>query len=245
MEWVQEYGGAAAIVSYGVAYFSHLDDGRVYRVEVGGNSSEPVAITPENYSPSPLRYRLLRKAHLLPDGEKLAWLQWNHPDMPWHGAELYIADVSINDDNILTNSNHVHVAGVHSKVSAQYPAWKDNDTLVYISGECGFMNPWNFSLHIGKSCALFPDPVHDFGHPLWVLAFFPYTIIGDQGVFTAMKDGRSRLYIVNSNQPSSPTLLLPNPYVSIAYVRSSSSKDGKKHVTFVGRKSTGSPSSFE
>ncbi|KAF9554636.1 alpha/beta-hydrolase [Agrocybe pediades] len=284
---VQEYGGAAAIVSDGVAYFSNLDDGRVYRVEVGEKSSEPAAITPEGkpfrfaaFEVHPLHSELLvavledhtkdvpseivntlvvinvsqKTIHPLlsgadfyaqptfsPDGQKFAWLQWNHPDMPWHGAELYIADVSISDDKILTTSKHIHVAGVHSKVSAQYPAWKDNDTLVYISDESGFMNPWKFSIRTGKSSALFPNPVqYDFGYPLWVLGFFPYAIIGDQGVFTAMKDGRSQLYIVDINQPSSPTLLLPNPYVSIAYVRSSSS-EGKKYITFAGQKSTSKP----
>ncbi|KZP07037.1 hypothetical protein FIBSPDRAFT_694355, partial [Athelia psychrophila] len=29
-----------------------------------------------------------------PDGSKLAWVQWHHPDMPWEGAELFVADVA-------------------------------------------------------------------------------------------------------------------------------------------------------
>ena len=28
---------------------------------------------------------------LSPDGRRLAWLSWNHPDMPWGGAELWLA----------------------------------------------------------------------------------------------------------------------------------------------------------
>lgn len=46
---VQEYGGAAAIVHDGVAYFSHMVDGRVYRVEVK-EGSEPESITPGGYN---------------------------------------------------------------------------------------------------------------------------------------------------------------------------------------------------
>jgi len=43
---VHEYGGAPAIVSHGVAYFSHLGDGRIYRVSVEENAPEPEVITP-------------------------------------------------------------------------------------------------------------------------------------------------------------------------------------------------------
>jgi len=38
---VQEYGGSAAVIHAGVIYFSHLSDGRVYRIS-GGNQPEPV-----------------------------------------------------------------------------------------------------------------------------------------------------------------------------------------------------------
>lgn len=40
---VHEYGGAAAIAYDGVLYFSHLTDGRVYRVSEG---TQPKAVTP-------------------------------------------------------------------------------------------------------------------------------------------------------------------------------------------------------
>jgi len=44
---VQEYGGAPAIIYNGVAYFSHMVDGRVYRVALQAEDGvEPEAITP-------------------------------------------------------------------------------------------------------------------------------------------------------------------------------------------------------
>jgi len=29
-----------------------------------------------------------------PDGRSLAWLSWDHPDMPWDATELWVADLS-------------------------------------------------------------------------------------------------------------------------------------------------------
>ncbi|KAF9553045.1 hypothetical protein CPC08DRAFT_738028 [Agrocybe pediades] len=104
---VQEYSGAMAIVRDGVAYFSHLDDGSVYRVEVGEKAPTPVDITPKGkpfrfaaFEVHPLHSELLLA--VLEDHPKdvpseivntlvvinLAWLQWNRPDMPWNGAEV-------------------------------------------------------------------------------------------------------------------------------------------------------------
>jgi hypothetical protein len=31
---------------------------------------------------------------LSPDGRSLAWTTWNHPNMPWDGTELWIAEIS-------------------------------------------------------------------------------------------------------------------------------------------------------
>ena len=31
---------------------------------------------------------------LSPDGHRLAWLTWNHPNMPWDGCELWVAPVA-------------------------------------------------------------------------------------------------------------------------------------------------------
>ena len=33
---------------------------------------------------------------LSPDGRRLAWIAWDHPNMPWNGTTLYLADVAEN-----------------------------------------------------------------------------------------------------------------------------------------------------
>ena len=47
---------------------------------------------------------------LSPDASRLAWITWNHPNMPWDGTELWVADV--NPDGTLTNSEQIAGGGV-------------------------------------------------------------------------------------------------------------------------------------
>ena len=36
----------------------------------------------------------LTHARLSPDGTKLAWIAWEHPQMPWDGTELRVAELT-------------------------------------------------------------------------------------------------------------------------------------------------------
>ena len=39
-------------------------------------------------------YDFYSTPRLSPDGSRLAWLSWRHPQMPWDGTELWVAAVS-------------------------------------------------------------------------------------------------------------------------------------------------------
>ncbi|KAF9559346.1 alpha/beta-hydrolase [Agrocybe pediades] len=185
-----------------------------------------------------------------PNGSKLAWIQWSHPQMPWDGTQLYVADISISKDNILTVSKPVHVAGVHGTITAQYPEWKNDDTLIYLSDESGFMNPWKYILSTATSSAVLRKPLpEDFGPPLWQLDLSPYAISGNKGFFTTIADGRSQQYLIDLENPptSPPRRLIPNPYVTATHVRPSGllryAGDGilRPTIVFIGQQITGKP----
>ena len=42
---------------------------------------------------------------LSPDGKQLAWVAWDHPNMPWDDTVLYLADVT--SDGKLSNQHKV------------------------------------------------------------------------------------------------------------------------------------------
>ena len=100
---------------------------------------------------------------------RLAWCQWNLPDMPWDRADILVADL---DD--LANPT---VVASDPQVSALYPAWAPDGALVFLSDLSGF---WNF--HRWQHGAA--RPLHqadaDFCGPLWVLDPVPYSVIDAQ-----------------------------------------------------------------
>ena len=100
-----------------------------------------------------------------PDG-RLAWCQWNQPDMPWDQASVFVAPLA-------DPSRRTAVADA-AGVSALYPSWAPDGALIYLSDAGGF---WNFHRwSAAGDRALWPAP-YDFCGPLWVLTPAPYTVI--------------------------------------------------------------------
>lgn len=66
------------------------------------------------------------------DGSRLAWLAWDHPDMPWDAAELWAADLGT--DGL---ANPARIAG-GPEVSVCSPLWLADGSLVFSEDASGF-----------------------------------------------------------------------------------------------------------
>jgi len=106
-----------------------------------------------------------------PDGTQLAWTTWNHPNMPWDGCELWLADLS--DDGSLENARQV-AGGL--KESIFQPAWSPVNVLHFISDRSGW---WNiYRLEGNKAVALAPLDA-EFGVPQWSFGSSRYDFLPD------------------------------------------------------------------
>ena len=68
-----------------------------------------------------------------PDGRKICWIQWNHPNMPWNYTELWQADWK---DGEL--SGHILLAGREAKASITQPRWSPDGSLFFADDLTGY-----------------------------------------------------------------------------------------------------------
>ena len=132
---------------------------------------------------------------LSPDGRHLAWLQWNHPNMPWDGTELYVAELDVRG----VPRTPVRVAGGPEE-SVFQPSWSPDGLLYFISDRTGW---WNLYRRRGEVT----EPVHpmpaDFGKPQWSLGTSTYAFASaNRLVVTYADKGRWRLGLLAVSPPS-------------------------------------------
>ncbi|KAF8198376.1 alpha/beta-hydrolase [Mycena galopus ATCC 62051] len=174
-----------------------------------------------------------------PDGKRLVWVEWDLPDMPWNGTEIWVADVVVITESpslCLGLKNPKHVAGEHGKISVAYPTWLSNDCVLFTSDVSDFENPWSYDCTTGTAKPVFETPLAEaFAQrdPPKRLGWSPYAIAdkaGTSAVFTAIQHGRSVLYFVDLSIGKAE--LLPSPYVEIQHMRSL--RPDSNQIVFIG-----------
>ena len=128
-----------------------------------------------------------------PDGTRLAFVRWSHPDMPWDGTELCVCDLS-HVDGVLTAGAPRVVAGGRDE-SISEPQWW-GDELVFIGDRTGW---WN--LHRGDVVTGVVEPIAivdaEIGMPHWVFDNSRYARLDDGRVVVSfLRDGFDHLGLV-------------------------------------------------
>jgi len=138
---------------------------------------------------------------LSPDGFRLAWLCWDHPNMPWDGCELWVAQV-LPDGSL---GNRERVAGAPGESIFQ-PEWSQEGVLHFISDRTGW---WNLYRLLDGVQPLCPMPA-EFGVPQWVFNLRTYDFLNaHQLLCTYTQDGMWKLALLDSRTRTLTPLELP------------------------------------
>ncbi|TFV86861.1 S9 family peptidase [Blastococcus sp. CT_GayMR16] len=143
-------------------------------------------------------------ARLSPDGTTLAWLQWNHPDMPWDAAQLVIRA----DDGTETV-----VAGGAGESVVQ-PTWDADGSLWFLSDRTNFWSLYRRAP--GGEIQLVLDAGSDIAGPQWVFGQSRYALLADGRIVLAYgRAGADRLAVLEIGKPLRDLAL---PYAAYRYV---------------------------
>ena len=141
---------------------------------------------------------------LSPDGTKLAYVTWNHPNMPWDASELRV--VSLDGENVSADtSSHDLIAGEDGDTSILQPLWHPKTgELFYISDETGYWNIYKQDSEGTKSSSSVLPMESDFGgaSPGWMLGQQGYGFLNDGRLYATNKvDGKSRIIVADVSGP--------------------------------------------
>jgi dipeptidyl aminopeptidase/acylaminoacyl peptidase/uncharacterized protein (DUF2132 family) len=137
-----------------------------------------------------------------PDGQQLAWLSWDHPNMPWDGTTLWLADVAA--DGSLGPAQAV-AGGANESVFQ--PSWSPKGELHFVSDRSGWWNLYHW--RDGSAQALHPMAA-EFGQPQWAFAMSTYGFDRRGRIVCAVsQQGRALLAIIDAERGSFTPMDLP------------------------------------
>ena len=145
-----------------------------------------------------------------PDGLRLAWLTWNHPNMPWDGCELWVGEFE--DDGSIKNRRLV--AG-NSGESVFQPEWSPDGILYFVSDRTGWWNIYR-DAHGAIECLVQMEA--EFGAPQWVFGLSTYAFeSADRIVCTFAEQGIWHLGLLNTR--SKQLERIETPFTEISFVQ--------------------------
>jgi dipeptidyl aminopeptidase/acylaminoacyl peptidase len=123
----------------------------------------------------------------------MMWLAWDHPNMPWNGTTLYLADIGADG----APAEARVVAGGMS-VSVFQPEWSpDGSEIIFVSDHTGWWNLYACEIATGTTRPLCPMQA-EFGVPQWNFGMSTYAFAGARKILCAYtKAGLGQLAILD------------------------------------------------
>ncbi|HEX2910303.1 MAG TPA: S9 family peptidase [Chloroflexia bacterium] len=155
----------------------------IVRVGLEGENPGTVLVSGYDFFSSP---------RLSPNGVYLAWLAWNHPNMPWDGTELWVGQ--LDKDGSIVSSERV-AGGLRESIFQ--PEWSPDGTLYFASDRTNWWNLYRWK--DGKTEALHPLEA-EFGEPQWVFGLSMYAFSGPNRIVCSFyENGFTQLGLLNTD----------------------------------------------
>ena len=135
-------------------------------------------------------YDFVAFPRLSPDGSSVAFIAWDHPNMPWDNVSLMVAELDAAGS--ATNIKRVN-EGIDESVLD--PKWSSHGDLLFLADRSGWWNPHSFE---DDQVTQLIEQEDEFGGPLWSLGQNKYGFIRkDIVVFAHDEDSQGMLTLFN------------------------------------------------
>ncbi|HJN09834.1 MAG TPA: S9 family peptidase [Pirellulaceae bacterium] len=147
---------------------------------------------------------------LSPDGTQLAWMEWNHPNMPWDGTALCVAQL----DDTGRVSKAERIAGSMNE-SVLQPLWSPDGMLYFISDRNGW---WNLYRWTGGSTDSIIEKRAEFAGPSWVFGLASYGFESPESLLCVYSES-GQAHLTRINTRTLDTQPIKTPFTSIRYLK--------------------------
>ena len=131
---------------------------------------------------------------LSPDGSKLAWVQWNHPNMPWDATELWLGE---RVDGELAGARQV--GGQHEPAALVFPGFTADGRLWAVSDHHEWWNLYEFSDPNSSPVPLL-EGSFEIATPGWVFGLSRWIEIDGQAVVARTDPGGDTLFATSTGE---------------------------------------------
>ena len=185
-------------------------------VDLSGASAPKILVAGNDFYSTP---------RLSPNGNRMSWLTWRHPDMPWAAAEAWVGDIL--PDGTIGKARRV--AGGPDELVFQ-PEWSPDGVLYFVSDRGSGW--WNLYRERDGAIELLHAMDAEFGRPQWQFGMSTYTFeSADRLIACFVRDGVWTLAAIDTRSLSFD--VVPTEFTDIAQLRAAPGR-----VVFIG----GSPS---
>jgi dipeptidyl aminopeptidase/acylaminoacyl peptidase len=156
-------------------------------VSLDGNDGGEILISGNDFYSSP---------RVNDDASRLAWLTWNHPNMPWDGCELWTGEIQ--RDGQIASPQKI-AGGVDESIFQ--PEWSPDGALYFVSDRSGW---WNLYRWQNGDIQIAVERAAEFGQPQWVFGMATYGLANaNQIICTFFENGQ---WCLGKIEPSNPEL---------------------------------------
>ena len=176
-----------------------------------------------------------------PKGSHIAWIAWNHPQMPWDGTTLCLANISQGSESTgyFPSLEEITTVVGDEKTSIFQPQFSpDGRYLAYVSDKSGWWQLYVYDLENQQHCQLTKDKA-EYGIPAWVqgMRTFGFSPDGKSIYATRIQNAASSLWNLNTETGESQPVALPEAYTWLEQIAVHPQEDRMALIASGGRRS--------